>query len=176
MKQQLLLLEDVDALGRKGEVVTAKPGFVRNFLLPKGLAVIASKNTLRKQEILRAEREKQAIIDRQEAEKLSVQIEGLVLEIKVKVDPDGHMYGSVSASDIAQLFQEQGLPIDKKNIVLARPIKEIGTHKIALRLKEQVSVSCSIHIVPEGGMPAGIEAVTAPISNEEVTNIEEKPI
>lgn len=163
MKQQLLLLQDVEALGKKGEVVTAKPGHVRNFLLPQGYAVIASPNTLRKQERLRAEREKQAVVDRKEADELAQQIEGIPLEIKVKVDPEGHMYGSVSAADIALLFQEKGLPVDKKYIQLAKPIKVTGVHKITLKLKEGVPASCQLHIIPEGVVATGLEAVTAPI-------------
>src|SRR6185436_6043291 len=118
MKQQLLLLEDVEALGRKGEVVSAKPGYIRNFLLPQGFAVIASTNTLRKQERLRKEREKQAIVDRKESEELAAKLEGITVETKVKVDPEGHMYGSVSAADIAKLFQSQGFPLEKKNILV----------------------------------------------------------
>lgn len=166
MKQQLLLLQDVEALGRKGEIVSAKPGYVRNFLLPRGLAVIASPNTLRKQERLRAEREKQAIVDRQESEALAKQLEGIILEIKVKVDPEGHMYGSVSAGDVATLFQEKGLPIEKKFIQLSRPIKETGIHKISLKLKEGIPVVCQLTIIPEGVVMTGREAVTAPIPVE----------
>lgn len=164
MKQQLLLIEDVEALGRKGEIVTAKPGYVRNFLLPRGLAVIASPHTLRKQESLRAEREKQAIVDRQESEALAKQLEGVILEIKVKVDPEGHMYGSVATADISNLFQEKGLPIEKKYIQLTRPIKETGAHKISIKLKEGIAVVCQLTIIPEGMIMTGKEAVTAPIS------------
>src|SRR6266568_5058723 len=102
MKQQLLLLNDVDSLGRKGEIVTAKPGYIRNFLLPRGLAVMASANTLRKQESLKAEREKQAVVDRHESETLAKQLEGMILETRVKVDPEGRMYGSVTPNDIAK--------------------------------------------------------------------------
>jgi len=168
MKQQLLLLEDVDALGKKGEIVSAKPGYIRNFLLPKGYAVIASTNTLRKQERLRAERAKQAVVDKEESDELAKQIESINLETKVKVDPEGHMYGSVSPADIAQLFQEKGLPVERKYILLNRPIKETGVHKINLKLKEGVLVSCSLHILPEGGMVhANVEAVTAPLPVEE---------
>ena len=166
MKQQLLLLQDVDALGRKGEVVTAKPGYVRNFLLPRGLAVVASPNMLRKQERLRAEREKQAVVDRQEAEELAKNLEGITLEIKVKVDPEGHMYGSVSAVDIAQLFQEKGLPVEKKNIQVTRPIKETGVHKISLKLKEGTLAIVQLTIIPEGVVMAGLAAVVAPIPVE----------
>lgn len=167
MKQQLLLLEDVEALGRKGEIVSAKPGYIRNYLLPRGFAVVASSNTLRKQERLRAEREKQALVDRKEAEELAARIEGTILEIKVKVDPEGHMYGSVSATDIAHLFQEKGYAIEKKNVAVSRPIKETGTHKLSLKLKEGVPVSCVLNIIPEGGSIAGLESVVAPIPTEE---------
>jgi large subunit ribosomal protein L9 len=174
MKQQLLLLEDVESLGRKGEVVSAKPGYIRNFLLPKGYAVIASANTLRKQERLRAEREKQALIDRKESEELAAKLEGISVETKVKVDPEGHMYGSVSAADIAQLLQEMGFPLEKKNILVTRPIKETGAHKISIKLKEGVPVSCMLQIIPEGVIAAGVEAVTAPIPVE-AEKVEENP-
>ncbi len=167
MKQQLLLLQDVDALGKKGEIVTARPGYVRNFLIPQGFAVIASPNTLRKQERLRAERAKQAIIDRKESEELAAQVEGTALEIRVKVDPEGHMYGSVSAADIAQLFQEKGLPIDRKSVLVTKPIKVTGAHKISLKLKEGIIANCLLNIVPEGFIATGIEAVTAPLPTEE---------
>lgn len=167
MKQQLLLLQDVDALGKKGEIVSAKPGYVRNFLLPKGLAVVASANTIRKQEKLRAERAKQAIIDRKESEELALQIEGISLEIRVKVDPEGHMYGSVSALDIAHLFEEKGFRLEKRSILVTKPIKETGVHKISLKLKEGVMASCQLSIIPEGVIQIGIEEVVAPIAPKE---------
>lgn len=167
MKQQLLLLQDVDALGKKGEIVTARPGYVRNFLIPQGYAVIASPNTLRKQERLRAEREKQAVVDRKESEDLAAQVEGLTLDIRVKVDPEGHMYGSVSAADIAQLFQERGLPVEKKCVQVTKPIKVTGAHKISLKLKEGIVANCILNIIPEGMIQTGAEAVTAPLPVEE---------
>lgn len=169
MKQQLLLLNDVDSLGRKGEIVTAKPGYVRNFLLPRGLAVVASPHTLRKQEALKAEREQQAIVDRQESDALAKQLEGVVLETKVKVDPEGHMYGSVTPNDIAHLFEEKGFAIDRKYIQINRPIKETGMHKIPLKLKEGVQVTCQLSIIPEGLIMTGAEAVTAPLPEESVS-------
>ena len=168
MKQQLLLLQDVEALGKKGDVVSAKPGYVRNFLLPQKLAVIASPNTLRKQERLQAERAKQAVVDRKESEDLAKQIETITLETRVKVDPEGHMYGSVSAGDIALLFQQNGLPVDRKFVQLTRPIKETGVHKISLKLKEGIVVICQLTIIPEGVVAMGIESVVAPIPTEEV--------
>lgn len=172
MKQKLLLLQDVEALGKKGEVVSAKPGYIRNFLLPQGMAVIANTNTLRKQERLRAEREQQAIIDRKESEEIAQRVAETPVEIRVKVDPEGHMYGSVSAADIAHLFQEKGIAIEKKFVQLTRPLKVTGQHKINLKLKEEIVVVCQLHIIPEGVNVAGIEAVTAPIPVEETEKSE----
>lgn len=177
MKQQLLLLADVDALGKKGEVVSAKAGYIRNFLLPKGYAVTATPNMLRKQERLRTERAEQAVVDKKESEELAQKIEGTILEIRVKVDPEGHMYGSVSAHDVAQLFQEKGLPIEKKNVQLTRPIKETGEHSLTLKLKEGVAIQFKLKIIPEGVVMTGIESVTAPIpvEGEAQTPVVEKP-
>jgi len=166
MKQQLLLLEDVESLGQKGDIVSAKPGYVRNYLLPKSLAVVASPNALRKRERLRQERAQQAIVDRREADELAKQVESLILETRVKVDPEGHMYGSVSALDIAQLYQQNGLPVEKRYIQLPRPIKATGVHKIPLKLKEEVSATCTLHIIPEGLAHVGIESVVAPVPPE----------
>lgn len=172
MKQQLLLLQDVDSLGKKGEVVSARPGYVRNFLIPQGFAVVASPNMLRKQERLKAEREKQAVVDRAESEELQKQIESITIETKVKVDPEGHMYGSVSAGDIATLFQQQGLPIERKNVLVTRPIKETGVHKISLKLKEGITAVCQLTIIPEGVAAVGIESVVAPLAETEKTPAE----
>lgn len=166
MKQQLLLLKDVDALGKKGEIVSAKPGYVRNFLIPKGYAIVANTHTLRKQERLKQERREQAIIDRKESEELVAKLHDLILETKVKVDPEGHMYGSVSPNDILKLFEEKGVAMERKYILLTKPIKETGTHTIALRLKEGVETSCKLSIIPEGVEMKGLEAVIKPIHEE----------
>jgi len=166
MKQQLLLLEDVDSLGKKGEIVVARPGYVRNFLLPKGYAVVANANMLRKQERLRSEREKQGLIDRQIAETTAQKIEGITIETAVKVDPEGHMYGSVTPADIIQLFHNLGFDIEKKNLLLTRPIKEVGTHPLSLKLKEGVMANCVLKILPEGSSlssePEDVVSLTSP--------------
>lgn len=173
MKQQLLLLQDVEALGQKGDVVSAKPGYVRNYLLPQGFAVIASTNTLRKRERLKQERERQAVVDRQEADQLRQQVESLILETRVKVDPEGRMYGSVSALDIANLYQQNGLPVEKRYIQITRPIKDTGVHKIPLKLKEGIPATCTLHIIPEGLTRLEIAAVVAPLPSEESESAEQ---
>lgn len=154
MRQQLLLIEDVDDLGRSGEVVSVRPGFARNFLLPLKKGVIADARTLRLQSRLQDERAKRAEIDRKEAEELAARITGHTLRIEVKVDPDGHMYGSVSALDVARLLEDEGIMLTRRNVLLPHPIKELGVHKIALRLKENVPAEITLKIEPEAAAPS----------------------
>lgn len=150
MAIKLLLKEDVDALGRSGDVVSVKSGYARNFLIPQGLAEIANDNSLRKQKRLQEEREKKAIADKAEAEGIKSKVDGLIVTTVVKVDHEGHMYGSVSQSDIVHLLNEQhGVALDKKAVQLRHHIKEIGVHEVKLRLKEGVESVISLKIEAE---------------------------
>ncbi len=146
----LLLLEDVNGLGRKGEVVVAKAGHIRNYLIPKNKAVVADKNALRIQERLRVERSKQAQIDKSASEQLASQVNGLTLKTHVKVDPDGRMYGSVKAGDIVEILERESIHIEKQFVVLPKPIKETGLHPIDLRLKEGIEATFKLKVIPEG--------------------------
>ena len=149
MGNQLLLVADVDDLGRSGDIVSVKPGFARNYLLPQKKAVIADKFTLRMQARLKEEREKLAAIDRKEAEAVAAKIEGMTLSIVVKVDPDGHMYGSVTAAEIARLLSEQGHSVEKRHVVLLQPIKALGVYPLTLKLKEGVPASITLKVVSD---------------------------
>ena len=146
MKQQYLLIADVEDIGRCGEVIAAKPGFARNFLLPQEKAVPANEHTLRMQKRLQEERSKQADVDRTEAEALAAKLNGLTLKITVKVDPEGNMYGSVGVSDIIELFGKEGHTMDRRNIGINKPIKVIGKHPMTLKLKEDVTCAYILHI------------------------------
>lgn len=150
MRNQLLLIEDVDDLGRSGDLVSVKPGFARNFLLPKKKAMPATKHVLRLQEKLKEQRAQQAAVDKVEAEKLAERITGMAtLSIEVKVDPDGHMYGSVTPMDIVRLFENEGIHIEKRNVILPQAIKQLGEHQIALKLKEGVPVTFVLFVKSE---------------------------
>lgn len=149
MANQLLLIEDVEDLGRSGDVVSVKPGYARNFLLPQKKAVIADKFTLRLQGRLQEERLKQAAVDKKLAGELAERIEGTTLTVIVKVDPDGHMYGSVSATDIARLFEKDGIQLDRRNVLLTHPIKQLGVYPIQLKLKEGVPAQITVEVVSE---------------------------
>lgn len=150
MRQNLLLLVDVDELGRSGEIVSVKPGYARNYLLPQKKAVVAGEQTLRIQKRLQEERAKRAVLDKKEAEELSKVIEKITLETRVKVDPEGKMYGSVSPQDIISLLEKHAIKLDKKNVVSKHPIKETGSFTISFKLKEGVLATCKLEIIPEG--------------------------
>jgi large subunit ribosomal protein L9 len=149
---KLLLIEDVEALGRSGEIVSVKPGYARNFLLPQGLGVLANKQALRQQEKLKEEREKRALEDKKESNDIAAQIEGIDLITVVKVDHDGHMYGSVTTHEVMHLLQEQkNITLDKKNIQLKHAIKATGVHPISVKLKEGVVAEFNLKVMSEEG-------------------------
>jgi large subunit ribosomal protein L9 len=102
---------------------------------PQKMAVVADKFTIRLQARLQEERAKQAAEDKNDALVLAERIAPMELSLVVKVDPDGHMYGSVAATDIVKLLADENVAIDRKNIVLPQPIRELGAHRIQLRLK-----------------------------------------
>ncbi|MES2345068.1 MAG: 50S ribosomal protein L9 [Chlamydiota bacterium] len=172
MGNQLLLIEDVDDLGRSGDVVTVKPGYARNFLLPQKKAVVADRYTLRLQARLKEERAKLAEIDKKDAEILADKVNEKVLEITVKVDPEGHMYGSVSAIDIVRLFEEsEGIALEKRNVLIAQPIKALGDHVIQLKLKEGVPAKFTLRVNSDIPLPKRSEpAVKAEPVQEEYTD------
>jgi len=161
MKNQLLLIEDVYNVGRSGDLVSVKPGYARNFLLPQKKAVLADARTLRMQAKLKEERAKRAAVDKKEAEEVASRLADMTLTLVVKVDHEGRLYGSVSAGDIVQLFAKEGLQVEKKNVVLPYPIKNLGTHTISVKLKEGVITSLSV-VVEGEGMPKAAAAV-APV-------------
>lgn len=150
---QLLLIEDVDDLGRSGELVKVRPGFARNFLLPQQKAVIADNSTIRMQARLKEERAKRAAVDLKEAEALAARLTGMELTMLVKIDPEGHMYGSVSALDIVELFAKEGIALERRNIVLHQPIKALGVHNLNLRLKEGVPAAFVLKVESETPVP-----------------------
>lgn len=150
MATKLLLIEDVEDLGRSGDIVSVRPGYARNFLLPQQLALVADKSALRMQTRLQEERRKKAVEDKKESEQQAALIEGKTLTTIVKVDHDGHMYGSVSATDIIHLMQEQeGIALEKRSVQLKHSIKETGVQEIQVKLKEGITATFTLKIVPE---------------------------
>jgi len=149
MKYHILLLEDVINYGRKGDLTFVAPGYARNFLLPQKKAILATRATIKMRTKLQEERKKQADADRTESEKLAKKLEGKMFETTVKVDPEGHMYGSVTAVDLIEILVREGYEVEKRHVALAHPIKVIGAHHINLRLPEGVEVSIGLTVKPD---------------------------
>jgi large subunit ribosomal protein L9 len=153
-KSKLLLIRDVEDLGRSGDVVSVAPGYARNYLLPGRRAVIADAGTLKMQAKLQEETKKRVIVEKKEAEELASKMEGMVISTHVKVDHEGHMYGSVSSGDIAALIADQhGFNLEKRNIQLKHAIKEVGVFEIPIKLKEGVMSGVTVKIIPEEQHP-----------------------
>jgi len=151
MATKLLLLQDVEDLGRSGDIVNVRDGYARNFLRPRGLAVTADKNAIRRQAILQEARRQKAAVDKADGESIAQLLEAITLEAVVKVDPEGHMYGSVTPQDIVRLLTEQHkLELDKRYVQLKQPIKTVGSHRVVFKLKEGVPAYCMIHVMAEG--------------------------
>lgn len=154
MANKLLLIEDVESLGRSGDIVSVKPGYARNYLLPKGLARVADKGTLRMQAKLQEERRKKAAEDLAEAKAVAEKVDGKVYEVEVKVDHEGHMYGSVAVADVLRLVLEnEQVELEKQNVKMDKAIKSIGIHTVELSLKEEVTAQITLKVFSEGGMP-----------------------
>lgn len=149
MKYHVLLLEDILNHGKKGDLTHVTPGFARNFLLPQKKAILASQSTLKLRERLQKEREEQAKKDRVLSEALAAKLQGQIFSIVVKVDPDGHMYGSVSHNEILDLLTRAGHTLEKKHIALMHPIRQIGTYQITLKLPEGVEASIGLEVKPD---------------------------
>jgi len=150
VKNKLLLLEDVINLGKKGELASAKPGFIRNYLLPQKKAVIADKRTIRLQEQLQEERAAQSATDKKDSQALAVRLKEKTLTTKVKNDPQGHLYGSVASSDIVKILKDQeSVTIERKNVILPKPFKTVGVFTVQLRLKEDVEATFRLKIEGE---------------------------
>ncbi len=144
MKKKYLLIEDLEDIGRAGELIVARAGFARNYLIPQKKALVATPHTLRMQTKLQEERTKRAVEDRQNAESLAEKLKNISLTISVKVDPDGNMYGSVGIKDIIELFSKEGFSINRRQIELHKPIKKSGSYSMVLKLGE--GVTCDYHL------------------------------
>ncbi len=150
MATKLLLTKDVEDLGRSGDIVSVKPGYARNYLLPQGFGIVADARALRMQTRIQEERRKKALEDKKDAEACAKQLEGKEFEIVVKVDPDGHMYGSVSSVDVLALIEKgTGIVLGKKAVALKHPIKKLGTHFVRLNLNEGVETEIKVTVTAE---------------------------
>src|ERR1700694_3967451 len=146
---EVILREDIANLGSRGEVVKVAPGYARNFLLPKKLAVAATEANKKIVEQERQSHLRKEAKQKTEAEDLGKMMAGVTVTISQKAGENDQLFGSVTSKDVAEALEQQGYTIDRRKIVLDEPIKTLGEFKIALRLHREVSSEITVHVVKE---------------------------
>jgi large subunit ribosomal protein L9 len=146
---EVILREDVKALGKAGELVKVKPGFARNYLLPQGLAYEATDGNRKRIAAESKARESRRIAERGEAEAEASKLSGATVNIARKAGEEGRLFGSITAQDIADALTAQGHAVDRRRIELDQPIKALGTHTVQVRLHADIHAEVRVSVVPE---------------------------
>lgn len=147
---KVILIDEIRGLGSRGDIVTVKDGYARNFLLPKQLAREATPGNLKS---IEQERKKWAALGDKEkivAQKAADSVKGMKIVIHKRVGDHGNLFGSVTTNDIADALTARGIEVDKRRIELAHPIKSIGTHDVEVRLHREVAAHIQVEVIPEG--------------------------
>jgi len=147
---QIILQEDVEKLGTRGQVVEVKEGYARNFLLPRKLALEASAGNMKRLEKMRAAFAKKSAVEIADAQKLAELVAGVSLELTRKAGENDQLFGSVTSADISEALAAKGFTIDKRKITLAEPIKVIGEYEVPLKLHREVSATVKLAVKKEG--------------------------
>jgi large subunit ribosomal protein L9 len=175
----VILLERVEKLGQMGQVVKVRPGYARNYLLPQKKALRATKENLAYFESQRAQLEANNLQRKSEATEIGGKFEGLTVVLIRQAGESGQLYGSVSARDIADAVTEAGFTIEKRQVVLDRPIKSLGLHPVRVALHPEVSVTVTTNVAQsaEGAemQAKGIDPLRARDEEEEAEALEENP-
>jgi large subunit ribosomal protein L9 len=147
---RIVLRGDVENLGRKGDLVEVADGYARNYLVPKGLAITATPGAKKQADAMRRSREAQELRTREAAEAFAARLAGGTVEIKARAGEGGKLFGSVTASDIADAVQAQlGIEIDRRRLDLDEPLKELGAVDIRLRVHTDVDATVRVAVVAE---------------------------
>ncbi len=147
----ILLREDIDTLGGRGEIVKVRAGYARNYLLPQGLATLATKGNVKQIEGERGALLKKAAVEKSTADAQKDQMSSIVLTFERKAGEGGTLFGSVTSMDVAEAIQAKGYEIDRRKIVLKDPIKETGEYTVKVKLHRDVVLEIPVTVTAEGG-------------------------
>lgn len=151
---EILLREDVESLGHRGQIVRVKAGFARNYLLPRKMAVIATPANAKLIEQQRAALARRETRERDQAAKLAEQLRSTTLEFERKVGEQGILYGSVTSLDLAEALSARGFEVERRRIQLASPIKEPGEYQVHVKLHREVTLDVKVIVRGEGEQPS----------------------
>ena len=147
---KVILTDEIRGLGTRGEIVTVKDGYARNFLLPKNLAREATPGNLKS---IEQEKKKWALLaaqERDQAQKAADSVKGMKVTIQKRVGDTGQLFGSVTANEIADALVAKGVQVEKRRIELDHPIKSLGVHDVEVRLHRDVTAHIQVEVVPQG--------------------------
>lgn len=146
---KLLLTDDVTPLGKKGDVVDVSDGYARNYLLPKKKAVKATDGAIRQSEAMRLAREESERQAKEQAERVATQLVGTRVVIAAQAGDEGKLYGSVGVADVVEGIRKfTGVEVDRKAVMLANPIRDIGLHEVQIHLHSQVEFPITLDVIP----------------------------
>jgi large subunit ribosomal protein L9 len=146
---EVILREDIEKLGSRGQVVKVTNGYARNFLLPKRLAVAATESNKKIVEQERAAHLRRDAKKQTDAEELGKLMSAVVINIAQKAGENDQLFGSVTSKDIAEMLEKQNYTVDRRNILLPEPIKQLGEHKVPVRLHKAVTIEVTVIVSKE---------------------------
>jgi len=146
---EVILREDVQSLGKAGQLVKVKPGYARNFLLPRGLAFEATPGNKKRIEAEAKARDTKANAEKAASEQLAARLGSITLAMRGKAGEEGKLFGSITAQDIAEALAAEGFSVDKRKLELEHPIKTVGFHSVTVRLQPEVHAEVRVNVVPE---------------------------
>ena len=147
---KVILTQTIESLGIIGSEVEVKPGYARNFLLPQQKAVVATPQNRRRMEQDKSKFEIQIAKERKLAEEMAQKLAGVVCRISAKVAEEDRLYGSVTVRDVIDSLAAQNVVVEKRMVLLSEPIKQLGTHKVPIRVYKGVEPEITVEIVAEG--------------------------
>jgi large subunit ribosomal protein L9 len=152
---KVILADDVRGLGHRGDTVTVKPGYARNFLFPGGLAYEATDANVRRLSDEKKKYDEKTMAEKTVAEGVAKQMEGLRVVVTKKAGDEGQLYGSVTASEIADALAAKSIEVDRRRVELAEPIRRVGEHTVHVRLHRDVVATLTVDVqAPGAGVPA----------------------
>ncbi len=146
---KVILQSDMEDLGYEGDVVDVAKGYARNYLIPKGFAVEATDQNIRMFEQMKRKIEARKLRAREEAEQLKDRLEGMTLAISQKAGEEGKLYGSVTSMDLAEEIEKQGVILDRRKILLDKPIKAVGEYEVPVKIYQDVTGQVKVVVSPE---------------------------
>jgi large subunit ribosomal protein L9 len=147
---KVVLRDDVENVGRKGDLIEVTDGFARNYLVPRGLAMKATKGVVQQAEAMRRNREARDAREREAAQALADQLAGQRIELRARAGEGGRLFGSVTSADVVDAVRTQtGVALDRRKTQLADPLKELGPVEIPVKLHTDVELTLTVDVVPE---------------------------